>query len=184
MTLNSYSEKIIDTTLMVPKKNVPLILGLLTPVLMVVFVIASIYIPGIFSQPKSDFLYSMNDSFYTSVSYDVQNGHLIENPIPTRYPEPAQHTKPKLYLYKVTENKSSQITFQEAQGYKIDTDMISPDGYKLENGSQGSGVFPFYWYSSDYKTQYLVGHSVSKKLNIPSTSSYFNSFHFLGWIVK
>ena len=85
------------------KKNIPLILGLSIPILMILFVAGSIYLPGLFVQPKFNFLYAMGDDYYYGRHYSVQNGRLIKNEV--EYPEyVGNRTESSLYIYDVVKN--------------------------------------------------------------------------------
>lgn len=160
-------------------------IGFSIPVLMILFVAASIYLPGIFQQPRYNFLYSADADYYDNRTYSVSNGRLIINPQPFTYPSNRPYQSPQLYVHNVTTNESTSVSFQEASGLTLDPSAQSPDGYKIENGSNNSGFFPFFWYDRDYNAQYIVGHNTSKKLNVKTYgSSYYNSIHFLGWITQ
>lgn len=169
---------------MFKKKNIPLILGFSIPVLMIIFVAASIYVPGIFSKPKYNFLYSTDGDYFGSQNYSVESNKVVLNPRRTPYDTYPVYPTPKLYIHDVTTNKSSPISFQNAQFLKLDASEESPDGYKLENGiNHSDGFFPLFWYSSDNNQEYLVGHNTSKKLELTHGTTYY-SVHFLGWIMK
>lgn len=170
---------------MLSKKNAPLIIGFLIPILMVLFVAASIYLPGLFLQPKYNFLYSTGGDYYGSRSYFVSNGHLAESPQPTPYPNYKPSPSPQLYIHDVTTNMSTSISFQDAAALTLDPSAESPDKYRLEDGINSGGIFPFFWYDRDNNSKYLVGHNVSKKLNVNSGgSSYYDAIHFLGWVIQ
>ena len=171
---------------MLKKKNVPLIIGFSIPLLMIFFVAASIYLPGLFVSPKYNFLYSTDSDYYGGQTYSVSNGHLVENPQPpVSYSDYRTPPGNQLYIYNVQTNESTLISFYEAQHFTLIPTTESPDGYKLEYGNQDEGFFPFFWYNKDYTDEYLVGHNVSKKLNIKNNGSgYYNAIHFLGWIVQ
>jgi len=171
---------------MFKKKNIPLILGFSIPILMILFVAASIYIPVLFLHPKYNFLYSTDGDYYGSKVYSVNNGRLVENSQPTPiYPDHRPYQRPELYIHNVTTNESTPASFQEVANLKLEPSTESPDGYKIESDSDSRGFFPFFWYDRDYEAKYIIGHNVSKKLKIKTTgSSYYKSIHFLGWIVE
>ncbi len=168
------------------KKNITLILGLSIPVLMILFVAGSIYLPGLFVQPKINFLYvSGSNSYYygNGWQYGIQEGRIIKNgvsqPIDGYYdPMPSGA---KLFIYDVVKNESREIFFQEAQNLSINSNNISEDGFEITYGNRGDSFFPFYYSGTDYNTRYIVGHNVSKKLNLQLSGSYYD-FRFLGWI--
>lgn len=170
------------------KKNITLILGMSIPILMILFVAGSIYLPSLFMKPPSiNFLYSSVDSgdYYCGdvQQYSVQNSQLIKNE--SKQPEKGSYIcdEPKLFIQDVVKNKSKQISFDEAKKLSLDSNIISPDGFEVVYGSRGEGFFPFFFYSgANYDTRYLKGHNISKKLNIQLNGAYPYSFHFLGWI--
>jgi hypothetical protein len=172
------------------KKNITLIVGISIPILMILFVAGIIYLPGLFIQPKFNFLYVSGDSYYyPKYQYSVQNGKLVRSEI--QRPENQIYIPPrevKLYIYDVAKNESKEISFEEAQKLNLDPSPISPDGFEIVYGShsEGSFFFPFFfWSERDYSTLYLKGHNVSKKLNPQLSGSYYNyydNFRFIGWI--
>ena len=171
------------------KKNITLVIGISIPILMILFVAGSIYLPGLFIKPHFNFLYvSGDDSYYynNGQQYSIQNDKLIKNEI--KQPENSNYTPPrvesKLYLYDVTKNESKEISFSEAQNLNLDSNLKSPDDFEVVYGSRDSGFFPFFWGGgTDYNARYLKGHNVSKKLNLQlNGSSYYNNFRFIGWI--
>lgn len=174
------------------KKNITLVVGISIPILMILFVAGSIYVPGLFVQPKFNFLYVSGDEhYYNQSQYSVQNEKLVRSQIQNGglrgkpynqiYPPPREV---KLYIYDVAKNESKEISFEEAKNLKLDSNNLSPDGFEVTYGSRGDGFFPFFFLSErDYNTRYLKGHNVSKKLNLALNSgSYYNNFRFIGWI--
>jgi len=167
------------------KKHLSLILGFSIPIVMIIFVAASIYIPGLFVHPKFNFLYTTNQYYYDN-RYIVNNGRLIYNPPSSdQYYDSSQVSGlTELYLHNVITNESTQISYEQAQDLQLDSSTESPDGFKVENGNESSG-FLFFGYSGDDSSEYLVGHNVSKKLNINTdTSTYDYPIHFLGWVIQ
>jgi len=172
------------------KKNITLILGISIPILMILFVAGSIYLPELFIKPHFNFLYvSGDDSYYyynSGYQYSVQNDKLVKNEI--KQPENQNYNPPrvesKLYIYDVAKNEAKEISFTEAQNLNLDSSVKSPDDFEVVYGSRDSGFFPFFWGGgTDYNARYLSGHNVSKKLNLQlNGSSYYNNFRFIGWI--
>lgn len=165
------------------KKNITLIVGTSIPILMILFVAGSIYLPGLFVQSKYNFLYVSGDDYYyyyDQYQYSVQNGKLVRSEI--QRPE-NQNYQPqrevKLYVYDVAKNESKEIFYAEAQNLNLDSNVKSPDGFEIVYGSRGDGFFPS---ERDYNTRYLKGHNVSKKINLQLSGSYYNNFRFIGWI--
>lgn len=165
------------------KKNISLLLALAIPVAMVLFVAASIYLPSMFIQPHFNFVYVVGDNDYRGMHFSAENGTIVYHDLPANgqtVPPPM----PKLYLYDVTTNKSTEIPPEQQQAYHLDDSPTSPDGFKITYGSRGdSFLFFFGSGGTDYSSQYLVGNGVSKKLNIKADAQYYNNnFRLLGWV--
>lgn len=184
---------------MEPKKNISLIVGLAIPVLMIVAVAGSIYIPQLFApKPAYDFLYSTNDGPYSypgAGGYDVRNGKIVKipplapevygyrpgDPYPVGVPAKPSGPEPKLFVYHVKNDTSKEVAFEEAENLTLTTDQTSPDGFEYSDGSRGGDFFPFGG-RYDYNTKYLMGHGVSRKLKISGNQYEYNPVRFLGWI--
>jgi hypothetical protein len=168
------------------KKNITLVVGISIPILMILFVAGSIYLPGLFIQPKFNFLYMSGYDYYyfNQYQYFVQNGKLVRSEIQRSENQIYQPPREvKLYVYDVAKNESKEISFEEAQNLNLDPSPISPDGFEIVYGSRSESFFPFFfWSERDYNTLYLKGHNVSKKLNLQLSGSYYNNFRFIGWI--
>lgn len=173
------------------KKNISLIIGLAIPILMILFVAGSIYLPGLFIKPEFDFLY-VTGSGYTSTygeQYTVANGTLIQNKVnPPKDQDYYPPLRPeKLFIYDADKNESLEVSFEEAKLFNLDVNAVSKDGFEIVRGGYDDGIFPlFFGGHSNYNARYLKGHGVSKKLNIPGMKAYdyydYN-FRFLGWII-
>jgi hypothetical protein len=147
------------------KKNINLFIAISIPILMILFVAASIYLPGIFIKPKFNFLYSC-DNYYYDQYYYVQNEKIIKNETQKSKKEV------KLYIYDVIKNINKEISFEEAQNLNLDPNIKSPDGFEIVYGTKGNGLLPFFfWSEKDYTTLYLTGRNVSKKLNLQLNES-------------
>lgn len=169
-------------------KNAPLIIGISIPFLMIAFVSAAIYLPGYFAEPPSfDFIYVTGDDYYPCAwEYRVINNKLdrTTRAIPPADKSPAvQECLPIFYRHNVQENKSTQLTYEQASLLALDERNISQDGYEVVRGSGGNG-FPFFFDNGNYDTVYLRGNHWSTKMNITSSNQpYYYNFRFLGWIL-
>ncbi len=168
------------------KDNISLIIGIAIPILMIVLVALSIYLPAIFSpQPQFNFLYVTGDDYYKGKQYVVESGKLIEREV--KYP---QHYTPgivRLLIHNVATDESKEISFEETQQLSLDANSKSPDGWEVVYGNRDYGVFPlFFSGGTDYNSMYLKGHNTSKKLNLQSSADnryhYYRRARFLGWI--
>lgn len=167
------------------KKNASLVIGISIPILMIIFVVTSIYLPGLFVKPQYDFLYVSGDDRYSydSYRYSVEDGALVENQVSekTIY---NSYRKAKLYIYDAAKNESREISFEAARQLNLDPVKKSPDGFAVVYGSRSSGSL--FYSSRDYDTHYLVSGNASKKINLqlPASSGYYENFRFIGWIIK
>jgi hypothetical protein len=165
------------------KQNISLIIGISIPILMIVLVTASIYLPGIFVQPQTNFLYySKSWKIANSIDYQVKNGKIVET---ISYSDNSKDTnaafKPTIFLHDVVENKSKEISYQDAHKLNLDTSNESPDGFEVVYGSSNDG-FLFFGPGRDYSTRYLQNNNFSKKLNLKLDNNSHSAFTFIGWI--
>jgi len=167
------------------KKNIPLILGLSIPILMILFVAGSIYLPGLFVQPKFDFLYATGDNYYYDRYYSVKNGRLIKNEVDCPEYYKVNCTEPRLYIHDIAKNESKEISFSEAQKLALDSSPRSPDGFEIDCGRRTQSIFFIFVVSNpDCSTRFIKGRNISKKLNLQLSGSHYRGFQFLGWIIK
>jgi hypothetical protein len=128
----------------IKRKNWSLIVGISIPILMILFVWISIYLPSLFSHPTYDFIYSIGVD-YSQGQYSVNNNHVVKLPPPNNtgnFVVPLQEAN--LYYYSAVQGKSRQISLQEAQNYTLNTDITSPDGYQVISNVQGNYTGGFF----------------------------------------
>jgi hypothetical protein len=175
------------------KKNLSLLLGITLPIVMILLVAASIYLPAmlpaIFKPPQYNFLYSLG----SGSAYFVQDGKLqlvsvkaAKNlaktaAISTAVEKPAQSIKKeKFFIYEVKHNKNTALSFKEAQALHLDTNPQSIDGFSVIKNSGHEFLF---WSSGDCCSFYIKNTYLAKRLHIAnSPMNYLNDFHFIGWI--
>lgn len=173
------------------KKNLPLLLALVIPVIMVIGVAAAVYLPGLGHRPSYNFVYATGDgvSYYGSGGYDfyVKDGHLArqERPVdPVRDPfYQNRSVASKLYLHDVKANTSKELSFEEAQKIFLDPSIRSADGYEVARGGYSGDGFLFSGGRSDFGHWYIKGYNRSFQLNLRLFGSYYSdNFKFLGWV--
>ncbi len=168
-------------------KNFSLIAGIALPILMILFVALSIYVPRMFVHPQYNFVFSMNDNApYGSSQFSVENGAIVQHAVqyPDTYPKPVPPLQPMLYVYDVRSDQAHLVTWPAAKKLHVSGDVTSPDGYQAEQGRGGGGyIFPFIFEGGyDGSNLYLTGHGGSKRVNVPMANYYYN-FHFIGWVL-
>jgi hypothetical protein len=187
------------------KKNWSLIVGVAIPILMIILVALSIYVPVLFAKPTTKFLYYTSDTYdyYYNDRYAVENGKLVLIPYKqrdtvedTRFPsvkDPEVSLEiPKavlhLFVYDPVANASQEITFEEGQKLRLESRVESPEGYTLSQGSYGGDIFDLFGGGyHDYNTWYLQKGTVNKKITLEQSASgyrYYNNIQFLGWIIQ
>ncbi|MBI2609597.1 hypothetical protein HYW53_00275 [Candidatus Giovannonibacteria bacterium] len=165
------------------KKNITLIIGLTIPLVMILVVAGSIYLPSLFVSPKYDFIYISSASYSSRYTYAVENEKLIRTERPAEERSMSRTIfDEKIYYYGIEENKSREISFDEASRLNLVSSYKSPDGFEISYGSSGDGIFPFFPRSS--RDRYLKGNGVAKKLNMEAGNIYAYDFQFIGWVKK
>ncbi len=179
------------------RKNIPLIVGLAIPVLMVVAVAISIYLPQATLDPKTDFVYVVgNYPFYSERTnsnksieheYSLIDGYLTDKSFEVTYEggrDPVSYNDPVFFRYNAEEDTSQQLSFEEVQKLTLNDSMKSPEGLEVTHGRNDG--FPLFFYDSDnYKDVYLKGDRASKKINVHTGSDeYVSNFQFIGWVVQ
>lgn len=168
------------------KQDLSLVIGIAIPILMIVLVAASIYLPGLFAPaPTGRFLYVTGDNFYQGSQYVVEQGKLTKRDI--KYPEHYAPGVLRLFVHETSANQSREITFEEAQALRLDASAISPDGYEVVYGKSEYGFFPLFFSEGRHDgTLYLRGHHASRKLRLQlpaeDASYYSRRARFIGWI--
>ncbi|MCL5774812.1 MAG: hypothetical protein M1333_01205 [Patescibacteria group bacterium] len=172
------------------KKNLPLLVALAIPLLMILGVAAAVYLPGLGKKPTYNFLYLSGSGVtypgYADYYFSVENGKLIKQAMP---PDSSlsiyyknQARDQRLFVYDAESDTSKEVGFEEAQKYTLDSANQSPDGYQVSRGTY-SGGFLFFDGRSDYEHWYLRGHNRSRQLNLKLVgANTYDNFRFLGWI--
>ena len=162
------------------KQNLSLIFGISIPILMIVFVALSIYIPRLFAEPPQyDFLYYVTDTHFASEHpesyYTVRQGYIdfIDN-----NPDENFEKRSRIFRHDVSENESFEMSYEDARYLELDASYESPDGYELVNSYGGDILY----IDISYDELFLKGHNVSTEMNLFNTNIYYNQFNFLGWI--
>lgn len=170
---------------MADKKNVPLIIALSIPVLMVVLVAVSIYLPSAFVKPQTDFIYAVEGDYYCRThTFSVQMGRVTQ--VEVKQQNQSQYNcgdlrKPRVFYYDVKTDQSKEITGEQAAQFVVDDTPRSVDGFEVVSGGGGSDIFSFGGY--DYYNRYLKKGSYARRINaVVGQQYYYNGFRFLGWV--
>jgi len=143
-------------------KKLALILAFFAPLLFLSLLGLFVFIPSNEIQPRYDFIYSTssfedNKFYYKIVNNKIEkvesncrafnsrpnleNNNTQANPT-TKYCRTDKDTQ-ELFLYRIGDGNSRQVSFEEVKNYKLDGSEISPDGFRLEDNYNSSSFFVF-----------------------------------------
>lgn len=183
------------------KKNFVLLLAFSLPVLLIVGVALSIYLPSQLLSTKYDFVYALctNGTSYTfgcqdpaRLPYQVQNGALVVTEIDPKQdlngngvPDINERYRYRLFLHNTQKNESTEITLDQGKTLQLSGLLTSPDGLTISDGYSGGSDFFLFGGSSTYG-HYLSKGKAKSRLNLVSGAdwySYDNNFQFIGWVL-
>ncbi len=186
------------------KKNFAILLAFALPILLIVIVALTTYIPSLFISTNYNFIYTSctdGNSYYPyycndylQKRYIVVDGTLVVKPVDTNQdsdkngiPDFKEKYTPRLFLHDTAKNESREITEKEAQSLTLSSLLTSPDGVTVSgNYNRGGGdFFPFGGGSSSYGYYLTKGKGRSKLNLINTTDQYYyqNNFQFIGWVL-
>ena len=181
------------------KTHFSIILAFTLPILLIIGVALSVYIPSLFISTNYDFIYTACEyknsyrSYCNNDLYSVENGRIVEKEVVSE-----DDTSPKkvviqeersyrLFLHDTEKNESREITLEEAKNYELSGLLTSPDGINFSSSyDRNSDIFFLFGSGSSYG-HYLTKGNAKKKLNlINDDGSYYyrNSSVFIVWIIK
>lgn len=162
------------------KEKLPLIIGIGLPILLILFVTVSVYVPSLLVKPKYDFIYSTGQTY--DYNLNVVNGKITQSP---RYTQPYSggyktQVEPTYFIYDVNADKKRPISYTQTQAYNLDSSDKSPDGFSVSRNDSGSySFFPFFYGGGNDYGIYLKGKGLNRKI----TDDTYN-FKFLGWVTS
>ena len=187
-------------------RNKPILIGVafLLPLMFIVIVFLSSYVPSIRLSTDYNFVYATcsegirpyyyNCSNYLNAKYAVENGTLQELPIPPELdsdnddiPDINENYRTRLFIHNTELDESREITLDEARQLNLRDLITSPDGVAVEwESSRRNGFFLFYNGSSN-NGYYLTKGNAHKRLSLINDSDrsyYRDDFEFIGWIIE
>ena len=188
------------------RENLPVIIAIGLPVLLVLSVALLTWLPSFGPKPSYDFLFikDTSRSYYEQSScvvysnyYEVKDGYLTKKPYVTtvfdkrEVSEPCygfssiiQKDAPQIYLYSMLgEGSYRPIDFEAASNVQIKSTDMSPDGFSVSKRIMNRGLFDLFGGSTG--GVYLSKKNRYTKIDITdvNTSSYYDqNFTFLGWV--
>ena len=187
------------------KKNFTILLAFALPIVLIVIVALSAYLPSLFISTKYNFVYILSctesvDRYlyrcenYLQERYSIVDDKLVVNLIDpervsdeNRVPTNKENYTTRIFLHDNESNESREITLKEAQTLTLNSLLTSPDGITISsNYHRGSDFFFIFNGSSSYGYYLTKGKSKSKLNLINNGDRYYyqNNFKFIGWIVS
>ena len=184
------------------KKNFAIILAFALPIVLILVVALTIYVPSLFISTNYNFIYSSCTAGtnyypyycnnYLQRLHSVASGKLVENAIDpledfdkNGLPDINENYTARIFLHDTQKNESVEITLEEAKELSLNGLLTSPDGVTISsNYERGSGFFLFDGGSS-YGYYLTKGKSRSRLNLINRDDSYYyrDNFQFLGWVL-
>lgn len=172
------------------KPNVPLIVALSIPLLMVALTALTIYLPALFIQPRFDLVYTPSiRGPYCVEYYRVENQRIVveKKEKDPRDPEPSceSYRQTPLFYYDIQRQESREITLEEAKELIIHSARShrSPDGFEIVRGGDGFDLFFFGGHS--YRDIYLKKGAYTRKLYLTHHFyDYYHSLNPVGWVER
>ncbi len=161
-------------------KKIWTLVGIFMPVFAVVLVLGIVYLPRLLLQPEYNFLYVAN-SYPVGPQYFVKDQGLLK--IQEEYGHNSLWEVPKLYVYDTRNDKSKEVSYEEAMKFKLDSSNTAPDGYKIIRRKEGeSGSRSIFSYERSVISHYIRGKGLFKRLKLQGQSRFFDLVYFVGWI--
>ena len=185
------------------KQNLTLVLAFSLPILLIVIVALSTYLPSLFLSTNYNFVYSdctdgtnyyyHNCNNYLQNRLVVVNGKLVVNDInPTLdsdndgIPDINENYKERIFLHDTEKNESREITIEEARGLSLNNLVTSPDGISVSSDYSRGAEFLFLFDGGSSYGYYLMKGNNKSKLNLINNDDryyYQDNFQFIGWVL-
>jgi hypothetical protein len=187
------------------KKNFAILLAFTLPILLIVVVATSTYLPSLLLSTHYNFVYTScsngtnytywyNCGSYLQERYSIVNGKIVTNYVDLQrdfnddgIPDTNNYVA-HIFLHDTAKNESREITFEEAQTLTLNSLLTSPDGVTFSGRHDRNGgdfFLIFDGYSSSYGYYLTKGGGRDKLQLINNTGQeyYQDNFQFVGWVL-
>ena len=190
------------------KKNFAILLAFILPVLLIVIVALTTYLPSLFISTNYNFIYTScsngRDYYYPyycdnylQKRYSVVDGKLVANPVDPNQdlnkdgvPDFNKDYNARIFLHDTKKNESREISIDEAKMLTLNNLLTSPDGVTVSSSYSYTGGGDFFFLfggggHSSYGSYLMKGKSKSRLNLINDTDQYYyqNNFQFVGWVL-
>lgn len=180
------------------KKNFVVLLAFTLPVLLIVSVALSAYLPSLFFSTNYNFIYTTCDDGggycenYLQRRYSVVDGRLVMVDVDPNIDyngdgeadSKKQHTT-RVFIHNTNTDESREIPIDEASTLSLSSLLTSPDGVTLSGQYDRNSDFLLFGGSSSFGHYLTKGNSRIKLNLVNSTDSYYyqDNFRFIGWVM-
>lgn len=186
------------------KNNIVLAIGIVLPILLVIFFILASKLPRVFvDPPQYDFIFSSDHYSYherlpVTVRFIVSDGKIRAriyknhrnqySAIPKLFRfEHATNSVREIFLElpgELTEIKDgSEVLISELASAVINPSRKSPDGFEFrENHGRNGGLMREVFYGRSSQNNYIIEKNGVVITIPPAGSAYYYNLNFLGWI--
>ena len=186
------------------RENAALAIGILLPVVVVVFFLAATYVPRLLvDPPQYDFLFAQDHHYPGQSSrwrYEIDVDEHSRLRIRAFLTEPDKYVpRARLFLYEHSSDNVREISLPlpetadgapagipievpEFSNQVIDTHRVAPDGYELVTPRRGGGDFLGLFYRSSRRGLAIGKNGAVVAVEPGNDLSYYGA-RFLGWIV-
>ena len=185
------------------KNNLAIVLAFSLPVVLIVAVALSTYLPSLLLSTNYNFLYASCGYDVNSFSrrcdtflqnrYSVVEGSLVVNELDPLQDSDNDGTMDidenytsRIFIHDTENNESREISLEEAETLSLNKLLTSPDGVTVSSQfDRGADFFIFYGGRSSHGYYLTKGNSRSE-LNLISNQDRFyyrDNFQFIGWVL-
>lgn len=186
------------------KKNFVVILSFALPILLIVIVALSVYLPSFFLSTNYNFIYSVctngtnyspyQCNNYLQKNYSVVKGKIVANSTDSKQdlnkdgvPDINKSYNARIFLYDTKKKESREITLEEAQALSLNELLTSPDGVTVSsNYDRGGDDFLVLFDRGASYGYYLAKGKSKNKINLINSDDryyYRDNFQFIGWVL-
>lgn len=186
------------------KKNWIIVAAFALPIILILGVVASTYIPSLLINTDYNFVYSTcgdrngyygyNCDGYLQSGYTVENGKIKKTEIDPEADYNRNQIKDinegittRLFLHDTKSNESREITIDQAQNMSLSPLLTSPDEVTVSSSYQRGGDFLFLFGGQSNYGYYLTKGRTKQKLNLINSDDrnyYQDNFKFIGWVIS
>lgn len=155
------------------KQNIIVLLAFALPILLILGIAASTYLPGVSLSTQYDFVYATCDNQNKPYPVEVECKKELETT--------------RLFIHYSSTNENREVKLENIQNLEISPLLTSPDGVTLDWGYGNNDVefFPFFGRSSQFSYYFIKGER-RHEVNLVGINDYYssNNFKFIGWIIN